>query len=140
MVRVWKTGILFGLGGCAYLGLELLWRGRSHGSMFLAGGLCFLLIGQLNRVEPRLPWPLRLPVGSAIITAVELAAGMAVNRDFGVWDYRNQWGNFCGQICPVFSLLWIPVTALALVIFEFLEPRLDHFLKSRISRERGKAE
>lgn len=124
-MRIWKTGLLYCVGGCAYMALELLWRGRTHGSMFLAGGLCFLLIGQLNRSEPRLPYPLRLLTGAAIITAVELAAGMAVNRDYAVWDYRDQWGNFCGQICPFFSILWIPVTALALMLFDFLEPRLS---------------
>ena len=137
MTRIWKTGILFGLGGCGYLGLELLWRGRSHVSMFLAGGLCFLLIGGLNRAEPRLPYPLRLLAGAAIITMVELAAGMAVNRNYGVWDYREQWGNFCGQICPAFSLLWIPVTALALLIFEFLEPRLEQLAEKRLPGNAG---
>ena len=75
-MRIWKTGLLYCAGGCGYMALELLWRGRTHGSMFLAGGLCFLLIGQLNRTEPRLPYPLRLLTGAAIITAVELAAGL----------------------------------------------------------------
>ena len=31
-------------GGSAYVLVELLWRGRSHFSMFLLGGLCFWLI------------------------------------------------------------------------------------------------
>ena len=44
-MKFWKQAMLFYLGGCAYMGLELLWRGRSHGSMFLLGGFCFLLIG-----------------------------------------------------------------------------------------------
>ena len=54
-MKIWRKSILFYLGGSAYMGLELLWRGRSHGSMFLAGGLCFLLIGHLGEVRPRLP-------------------------------------------------------------------------------------
>ena len=60
-MKFWKQTILFYLGGCAYMGLELLWRGRSHGSMFIAGGACFLLIGHLNQVRPRLQLPLRAP-------------------------------------------------------------------------------
>ena len=56
-MKIWKQAVLFYLGGCAYMGLELLWRGRSHGSMFVAGGTCFLLIGHLNHVRPRLPLP-----------------------------------------------------------------------------------
>ena len=116
-MAIWKRGTIFVLGGAAYVGLELLWRGRSHGSMFLAGGTCLLLIGQLNEVKPRLPLPVRILTGAGIITMVELAAGLLANRDFRVWDYRQMPGNFLGQICPQFCLLWIPVSALALGMY-----------------------
>ena len=39
-------------GGSVYVCIELLWRGRSHGSMFLCGGLCTVLIGMLNEWAP----------------------------------------------------------------------------------------
>ena len=125
-MKIWKNCLLFYTGGATYLSLELLYRGRSHGSMFLAGGLCFLLIGHLNRVEPKLPLPLRALVGAGIVTMVELGAGMAVNRSYQVWDYRDQPGNFIGQICPVFSALWIPLSLLALVMFRQMDIRLEH--------------
>lgn len=111
----------FLLGGTGYVGLELLWRGRSHGSMFLAGGLCFVLLDGLNRVRPRLPLPLRCLAGAGIITGVELAAGMLFNRDYRVWDYRGLPGNFMGQICLVYSLLWIPVSLAALGLSALLD-------------------
>ena len=120
-----KNGALFCVGGWGYMGLEFLWRGYSHGSMFLAGGVCFLLLGGLNRARPRLPGWLRYPVGALIITMVELAAGLLVNRQYRVWDYRDQWGNFCGQICPMFTVLWIPVAALGMALYEWLEPAVD---------------
>ena len=101
--------MLFLLGGTGYVLLELLYRGRSHYSMFLAGGVCFLLLGKLEEVRPRLPGWARPLVGAGIITMVELAAGLVFNRDYSVWDYRNVPGNFCGQICPRFTLLWIPI-------------------------------
>jgi uncharacterized membrane protein len=116
---------MFYAGGAAYLSLELLYRGRSHGSMFLAGGVCFLLIGHLNRVDPRLPLPFRALVGAGIVTAVELGAGMAVNRNYQIWDYRDQPLNFMGQICPLFSALWIPLSLVAAVLFQQMERRLD---------------
>ena len=100
--------MLFFLGGAGYVLLELLYRGRSHYSMFLAGGVCFLLLGKLEEVEPRLPGVIRPLVGAGIITTVELAAGLIFNRDYAVWDYRGIPGNFCGQICPLYSLLWLP--------------------------------
>lgn len=93
--------------------------------MFLAGGICFLLIGHLNRVEPRLPLPLRAIVGALIVTMVELGMGMTVNRAYQVWDYRDQPGNFMGQICPVFSVLWVPLSLLAAVLFQQMENHLE---------------
>ena len=124
-MKIWKQSVLFYLGGCAYMGLELLWRGRSHGSMFVAGGTCFLLIGQLNRVRPRLPLPLRAVTGAGIVTMVELAIGLLCNRNYEVWDYRERAGNFLGQICPMFTALWIPVSLLALFLHEWLSSRMD---------------
>ena len=121
---VFRKTLLFYLGGCAYLGLELLWRGWSHGSMFLAGGICFLLIGHLNEVEPRLPLWGQALAGAGIITMVELAFGLAVNRDFAVWDYRGMPLNFLGQICLPFTLLWIPVSLAAVGLYGFLSRRL----------------
>ena len=124
-MKIWKQAVLFYLGGCAYMGLELLWRGRSHGSMFIAGGTCFLLIGQLNQVQPRLPLPLRAVTGAGIVTMVELGMGLLCNRNFEVWDYRERAGNFLGQICPAFTVLWIPVSLLALFLHAFLQGRMD---------------
>ena len=128
-MKIWKNCLLFYTGGTVYLSLELLYRGRSHGSMFLAGGLCFLLIGYLNRVEPKLPLPLRAVVGALIVTMVELGAGMIFNRQYQVWDYRDQPGNFMGQICPLFSALWIPLSLAASVLFQ----RMDAGLQKNMS-------
>lgn len=109
---------LFSLGGTAYVGLELLWRGRSHSSMFLAGGACFLLLGGLNRARPRLPLPARCVVGAGVITCVELLTGLLANRDYRVWDYRDMPFNFHGQICLPYTLLWIPVSLAAMLLYE----------------------
>ena len=130
-MKIWKQAVLFYLGGCAYMGLELLWRGRSHGSMFVAGGVCFLLVGHLNHVRPKLPLLLRAVVGAGIVTMVELAVGLLCNRSFDVWDYRNRAGNFLGQICPTFSILWIPVSLLALGLHRVLSRRIDR-INSRV--------
>ena len=116
----WKRFLLFLIGGSAYVGLEWLWRGRSHSSMFFAGGISFLLLGKLNAIRPRLNLPLRGIVGAGIITMVELAAGLVCNRNYGVWDYRNLPLNFYGQVCLPFSLLWIPVSLLAMGLYRLV--------------------
>ena len=119
-----KKIVLFTIGGGAYVGLEMLWRGRSHVSMFTAGGLCFILLGFLRRVP--LPW--RLVLGPAAITLVELATGLMVNRDFSVWDYRSLPGNFLGQICPAYCLLWIPLALVGMVLYTRTEKVLDRVI------------
>ena len=116
--------VMFTLGGGAYVGLEFLWRGRSHGSMFLAGGLCFLLLGGLHRAKPRLPWLLRGFVGAGIITAVELLMGLLFNRSYRVWDYRNLPLHFHGQICLPFYFLWVPLSLGALQLDALVEKLL----------------
>ena len=108
---------MFVIGGGGYVALELLWRGRSHFAMFLAGGLCFLLLGKLGQTKPRLPLWLRCLVGAGIITFVELGAGLLANRDYAIWDYRQLPYNFHGQICLVYSLLRIPVSLLAMGLY-----------------------
>ena len=97
-----KKCLLFCIGGGAYVGLELLWRGYSHISMFAAGGVCFLLIGQLGQVQPVLPWPLRAVIGAGIITMVELAAGLLVNQHYQIWDYGSvkSYAEFSGTDMP----------------------------------------
>lgn len=119
-----KPLLLFCIGGGAYVLLELIWRGRSHCSMFVAGGVCFLLLGQLGKLQHRLPLPLCILAGAGIITLVELGIGLLLNRSYQIWDYRGQFGNFLGQICPAFCLLWIPVAWAAMALYRQLDKRL----------------
>ena len=122
-MNLWKRAALFCFGGCAYILLEFLWRGWSHISMFFLGGLCFILIGHLGEVPGPLSLPGRMLAGSVIITAGELGAGMIVNRDYQVWDYRAMPYHFMGQICLPFTLLWIPVSLGAILLYDLLSKK-----------------
>ena len=121
-MKLRKHGILFCIGGAGYVLLEFLWRGWSHCSMFFAGGVCFLLLGRLGcrNFSP----VTKALLGAAIITGVELLAGLMVNRDFAVWDYRDMPLSFLGQICLPFSLLWIPVSLMAMGLYRLIEEKL----------------
>ena len=123
-MRFWKACVLFYMGGGAYMTLEFLWRGRSHGSMFLLGGLCFLLIGKLSNWLANIPLAVQLLLFSAMITFLELLTGLAVNGSYGVWDYREVPYNFLGQICLPFTLLWIPVSLGARELYRLADRRL----------------
>ncbi len=123
-MEIGKRALFFCIGGAGYVALEYLWRGWSHSSMFFAGGSCFLLLGKLNSVKPRLNLPLRGLAGAGIITMVELLAGLLVNRDYRVWDYRSLPMNYHGQICLRFFLLWIPISLLAMALHSWLSRRI----------------
>ena len=115
-----EKSAMFFLGGVGYVSLELVWRGWSHFSMFLAGGSCFLLLGRLDKVK-KLPLWCRGVLGSVIITAVELMTGLIFNRSFQVWDYRGTPMNFLGQICLPFTLLWMPISIGAMLLYRTVE-------------------
>ena len=119
-----KGIVLFLVGGIGYIAMEFYWRGWSHFSMFLAGGLCFLLLGKLEFTQPRLPLPLRGLAGAGIITMVELLAGLLFNQSYRVWDYRYLPLNFHGQICLRFFLLWIPISLGAMWLYRKLQTHL----------------
>ena len=44
-------------GGLLYIVVEMIWRGRSHWTMFVLGGVCFLALGLINEV---LSWDTQL--------------------------------------------------------------------------------
>ena len=115
--------ILIGIGGLIYVLIELAFRGRSHWTMFIVGGLCFWLIGLINEV---IPWEMsfwkQCIIGAVIVTAVEFLAGCIINLGLGwnVWDYSNIPFNILGQICLPFSMLWILISAVAIVLDDYL--------------------
>ena len=116
---------VYSLGALGYGGLEMLWRGRTHWSMLLLGGLSFLLIYLIvTRLQTQL-WKKWL-LSAASVTVLEFFCGCLVNLRLGwnVWDYSALPGNLLGQICPQFFTLWlllcIPCSGLAWLIRHFI--------------------
>lgn len=118
-----KYVILWAVGGLLYITLELLWRGYSHWTMLILGGLCFIGLGLINEV---LPWDMPLwqqvIIGACIVTVLEFATGCVVNLWLGwnVWDYSSLPGNILGQICPQYFVLWMPVSLAGIVLDDCL--------------------
>ena len=110
---------LFCIGCAAYPLIELLWRGRTHWTMSLLGGACFLTLCRFFRRFRNLKLMTKCVCGSAIITLSELCCGWIVNIKMkrNVWDYSNLRFNIKGQICPLYSFLWgllcIPVSGIS---------------------------
>ena len=55
-MKVLEYGCVFAAGGLGYGGLELLWRGRTHWSMLLCGGVCAVLIYLIAGRERTVLW------------------------------------------------------------------------------------
>lgn len=123
MRAIIKALILQGIGGLLYLGIELLWRGHTHWTMFFMGGFCFLIVGGVNEgiSYDMLLWKQML-LSALMITAVELEAGIILNGVYklDVWDYSSLPFNFLGQICPQYTCLWFLISLPAILLDDFL--------------------
>lgn len=118
-----KYSLLFLIGGFAYGGIEILFRGYSHISMLAAGGICFILIGLINEVYSwEISFVSQMVISSFIITAVEFIFGLIVNVWLGlnVWDYSDQPYNLMGQTCILFSIIWFFLSPLAILMDDYL--------------------
>ena len=101
----------FIFGGVMYGALETIFRGFTHPSMLITGGLCFAGLYAIDK-RPALPLFWRVIIGALLITSLELIAGCICNLWLGwnVWDYSHLHPNLWGQICLPFSLLWAVLT------------------------------
>lgn len=82
-------------------------------------GLCLLYeiadLERLNWLENSTANKLLLFLMMALcMTLIEYVAGLAALKIMKVrlWDYRHEWGNIQGIICPKFSLMWAALGAL----------------------------
>lgn len=111
------------VGSIIYVCIEMLWRGYSHPSMFILGGICFVAIGLINEL---FPWDMGLLwqslIGAVIVTALEFITGLIVNvwLGLGVWDYSGLPFNIMGQICLPFFFAWMALAMVAIVLDDYL--------------------
>ena len=118
-----KYTFLFMIGGFAYGAIENLSRGYSHISMFIAGGICFILIGELNeQVSWDLPLVGQMAISAVIITLIEFITGLVVNiwLQLNVWDYSELPYNILGQVSLLFTIIWFFISLFAIFLDDYL--------------------
>lgn len=101
--------IIFLFGGIGYCTLEIIWRGYTHWTMFILGGLClYTLLFTFSRLQ-HFPIIIKAIIGGGIITVAEFITGCIVNLSLGwmVWDYSSAPYNLLGQVCLPYTILWI---------------------------------
>lgn len=119
---------VFCIGGLLYTLIEIGWRGHSHWSMFLLGGVCFRVIGGIHeRLARRSLW-LRCGLCAGAVTLLEFLCGCVVNLHWrlNVWDYSRMPLNIKGQVCLLYSALWGVLSLLACPVYRLVTTGLTY--------------
>lgn len=117
-----KYAFLYYIGFVTHITIEVLYRGYSHWSMGILGGLCFISLGLINKVLPwETPFWLQMLIGGSIITILELGTGLIVNIWLGwnVWDYNLPF-NFMHQISLFSSIGWCLLSSVGIILDDYL--------------------
>ena len=124
-----KNLLIFSIFGLTYGLIEILWRGYTHPSMVIVGGICGLLIGLLNERNKKMNLLLQMVEGMVIVTVLEFVSGIILNLCLGlnIWDYSNMRFNLLGQICPQFCIAWF--------FLSYFVIRIDDLLRKTITSE-----
>lgn len=110
------------IGGVAYYCIEILARGFSHWTMFFVGGICFILIGIINEITPKMPLVWQMILSAVIITAVEFVSGCILNIWLGldIWDYSDETFNLIGQISLKHSIYWFFLSSIGIIVDDYI--------------------
>ena len=87
-----KYLFLFLIGGLIYVSIELIYRGHSHWTMGVLGGVSFISIGLILNIWLHL----------------------------GIWDYSHMPLNVLGQICLPFTLIWCILSLVAIILDDYI--------------------
>ena len=120
-----KHLILFLIGGLVYLVFELLWRGHTHWSMFVVGGIAFILIGVINeRFTYTVPLWKQYGIAMLMITTIEFLAGCILNLwlEWCVWSYTIL--DILGQISLPSMIGWYFLSAAGIVLDDLIRWKL----------------
>ena len=133
--------ILFIMGYALYIAIEVTFRGYSFVLMGICGGILLILIDSINEV---LPWNtdilLQSSIGSILITLCEFIVGELLKL-FNLppmWNYSDMLLNYDGVICLEFSLLWVLLSFIAILLADAINYYVFSLLPAPYYRLFGK--
>lgn len=100
--------LAFLFGGNIYCLIELIYRSRTHYSMFFCSGIAVVILLYIFMSSRKLSPLVFALIASAVITILEFIFGIVFNvfLKMNVWDYSKTPLNIMGQICLPFSFIW----------------------------------
>lgn len=123
-MKFMEYAVIAAFGGMVYCMIEVMYRGFTHWSMAIVGGLALVLVGLLNECNCMRKVGLipQMIIGALIITALEFVSGCIVNLWLGwnVWDYSEVPFNVLGQICIPFTFFWFLLSGVAIVADDYI--------------------
>lgn len=127
--KIIPYGSIFIISGLIYIILELIWRGRTHWTMFLCAGLCGLVMANVNNnlLEFDTDFPKQIIVSALCCTGFEFLFGIMFNGDFSIWDYQGLWGTIHilgDQVNILFFGIWIIISFFSLPFLDWLQWKL----------------
>ena len=115
-----KNMLLFGVGYCTYIAIEVTYRGSSYALMGICGGLAVVIIDKINNY---ISWDMDIliqgSIGSFVITIFEFVIGeiaLHTNVIPIMWNYSNVPLNIDGVICLPFSIIWICLSIVGILV------------------------
>ena len=118
--------------------IELLFRRIENGKWvnpgFLIGpylpiygfGSCILTFIYLLFKDSSLNPVLIVLLMGILMTLIELIGGwIGLKNNVRLWDYSDNWGNYKGLICPLYSLIWTTISG---IYYFLLAPYIFHIL------------
>lgn len=134
VLTVYKYLFLFLVGGFSYFYIEILFRGFSHFSMIICGGLAFILCGLINQLMHfRISLITQMILSMIIITGLEFVTGYIVNMKlhWNVWDYSGMPYNLYGQICLAYSSIWLVLSLVCIFADDLIRWKIFDEEKAR---------
>lgn len=118
--------LIFSVGAAGYGLLEILWRGYTHWSMALAGGICFSAFTHIGNKMKNATLLIKGLTGGLFITVIEFIFGVVFNIILKqkVWDYSKLPFNIAGQVCLLYTAIWSLISMLCIPFACFLSNKI----------------
>ena len=114
-----KNTILFLIGFCVYITIEVLYRGFSYPLMGLCAGIAIVILDKINDL---ISWNVdvlwQCLFGALLITLMELIIGKMFIAGYlpVMWDYSSVPLNYQGIVCVPFSVVWMALSFVAIIV------------------------
>ena len=127
MRKVGSAITIFLTGAIKYSLIEIAFRGFTHWTMTITGGIIFSVLYRIHSNLKNIPLWEKCLLGSIIITAFEFTVGVIVNiiLRWNVWDYSRVPFNLLGQVCLPFTALWFVICIPAYLLCFALKKKLN---------------